>query len=311
MTVFKSSYGHDFPLLSIVTPAYNQARFLPETIESVLAQDYPNIEYIVIDDGSTDETPAVLEHYAKQVRCERQVNIGQAATLNKGWRISKGHVLGYLSSDDRLRSGALSLLMEKLLNEENTGVVYGDYRLINHLGETIKDVPTPPYDARALQTDLVCQPGPGAIFLRSIYDTVGGWDETLRQVPDFDFWLRASRVTSFCRVPSLVADCRVHEQSASFRKISNARSDEIVDVIDKFWINVEPTFALSARRSRAKALITSARNHFSSGRVFLGFVRTIKAIHRHPPLILEETTWRMVARGLLRRFLYRLFARVG
>ena len=79
-----------FPLVSIVTPTYNQAKYLTETIEKVLAQDYPNIEYIVLDDGSTDETPEILKKYSGKIRYERHANMGQARTLNKGWAMSSG-----------------------------------------------------------------------------------------------------------------------------------------------------------------------------------------------------------------------------
>ena len=102
----------NLPLVSIVTPTYNQAEYLAETIESVLAQDYPNIEYIVLDDGSTDSTPEVLNRYSGRVRWERHDNMGQARTLNKGWAMSRGEFIGYLSSDDLLLPDAISKLVE-------------------------------------------------------------------------------------------------------------------------------------------------------------------------------------------------------
>src|SRR5207247_391526 len=95
-----------YPLVSIVTPAYNQAEYLAETIESVLAQDYPNLEYIVLDDGSTDHTREVLKKYDGKLRWESHKNMGQARTLNEGWRKANGVYIGYLSSDDILYPGA-------------------------------------------------------------------------------------------------------------------------------------------------------------------------------------------------------------
>ena len=89
-----------FPLVSIVTPTYNQAQYLAETIDSVLEQDYPNVEYIVLDDGSTDDTSSVLERYNGLIRHERHANMGQARTLNCGWAMTNGQIIGYLSSDD-------------------------------------------------------------------------------------------------------------------------------------------------------------------------------------------------------------------
>src|SRR5439155_19151445 len=110
----ESQTGNALPLVSIVTPAYNQAEYLPETIESVLAQDYPNIEYIVLDDGSTDDTSKVLERYTGRLRWERHENIGQSRSLNKGWSMSRGDLLGYISSDDRLKKDCISRLVAAL-----------------------------------------------------------------------------------------------------------------------------------------------------------------------------------------------------
>jgi glycosyltransferase involved in cell wall biosynthesis len=78
------------PSVSIVVPAYNHARYLPQALDSLLAQDHPDLEVIVLDDGSTDATPEVLERYTGRVRWERQANMGQAATLNRGWRMARG-----------------------------------------------------------------------------------------------------------------------------------------------------------------------------------------------------------------------------
>jgi glycosyltransferase involved in cell wall biosynthesis len=88
------------PLVSIVVPAYNHADYLKECIESILAQDYPRVELIVLNDGSTDMTPAILLAYGDRFRWENQANMGQSATLNKGWAMASGDILAYLSADD-------------------------------------------------------------------------------------------------------------------------------------------------------------------------------------------------------------------
>ena len=102
------------PLVSIVIPAYNHATYLDEAIQSILKQDYPNIELIVLDDGSTDNTRAVLAKYAGMFHWETHKNMGQANTLNKGWQMSKGEVLSYLSADDVLLPHAVSTSMKYL-----------------------------------------------------------------------------------------------------------------------------------------------------------------------------------------------------
>src|ERR687886_65993 len=106
--------SEELPLVSIVVPAYNHADYLAEAIESILAQDYPNIELLVLDDGSIDNTREVLERYAGQFYWETHKNMGEAATLNKGWRMSKGEILGRLSADDLLSQDAVSASVECL-----------------------------------------------------------------------------------------------------------------------------------------------------------------------------------------------------
>src|SRR5688572_26838802 len=102
----------NLPTVSIVTPAYNQAEFLRDTIESVLAQDYPNIEYVVLDDGSTDDTPNILAEYGDRFRWETHVNMGQTATINKGWEMTSGEIITWLNSDDTYLSGAIHRAVE-------------------------------------------------------------------------------------------------------------------------------------------------------------------------------------------------------
>jgi glycosyltransferase involved in cell wall biosynthesis len=97
------------PLVTIITPAYNQGEYLAETLDSMLAQDYPALEYKVLDDGSTDTTPAVLASYTGRVDWERQANMGQSRTLNKGWQAAKGDYLGY-----QLRRSAAAARAERL-----------------------------------------------------------------------------------------------------------------------------------------------------------------------------------------------------
>src|SRR5882762_7034204 len=115
------------PLVSIVVPCYNQADYLEQAIKSVLSQDYPGIELIVLDDGSTDDTRAVLALYAGKFHYETHANIGQARTLNKGWGMSKGRFLSYLAADDFLLPGAVRTSVEKLIADPKIVLTYCDF----------------------------------------------------------------------------------------------------------------------------------------------------------------------------------------
>lgn len=290
------------PLVTIITPAYNQGEYLAETIESVLAQDYPNLEYIVLDDGSTDSTSDVLKLYDGRVRYERHENMGQANTLNYGWGMAKGSLLGYLSSDDLLEPYAVSKLVNALLTRQDVMVAYCDYNLIDAQGRYIRTVATEEYDSIRLTVDLVCQPGPGALFRREIFDNSGGWNQKLRQVPDFEFWLRVSKFGSFLRVPEVLAKYRIHESSASFRPMSVERSQELHYVMALFWSG---QFDSTAARSLAMASLISAKNHAQSGRYLLCLLECTKALQHSPSAFLSLRSWRIVIAGIFRRLIYK------
>src|SRR3982751_4725798 len=203
------------PLVSIVVPAYNHAAYLKECIESILAQDYQQVELIVLNDGSTDTTPDILLAYGDRFRWENQTNIGQSATLNKGWAMANGDILAYLSADDKLRPEAVSEAVAALMARPEIVVTYSDFDLLDEHSRPVRTVATRNFDARDLVLDLVCQPGPGAFFRRGAFLRAGPWDSALRQNPDLDFWLRLSLVGNFLRIPKVLAGFRVHEGSAT------------------------------------------------------------------------------------------------
>lgn len=296
----------ELPLVSIVTPAFNQAEYLTETIESVLAQDYPNLEYIVLDDGSTDQTSEVLKKFDGRIRHERHANMGQAGTLNRGWGMASGSLIGYLSSDDRLAPHAVSSLVQALIENQDAAVAYCDFELIDAKGRTFRRVQTEAYDVHRLCVDLVCQPGPGALFRREVFDHTGGWAEHLRQVPDFEFWLRASHQGVFIRVPEVLAHYRVHDGSASFSSTTEERSMEIVQVMEDFWAGQIGT---NVNHSMARAHLLAAKSHVQSGRLVTGFGHWCRSIQKRPEALLSLFTWRALFSGLLRRIGYRLWRR--
>lgn len=293
----------NFPLVSIVTPAYNQAEYLAETIESVLAQDYPNIEYIVLDDGSTDSTPKVLQQYNGRVRWESQENMGQALTLNRGWSMARGSLLGYLSSDDRLKPNAVGEMVNTLVNQPESVVAYCDFELIDAKGRSFRTIKTEDFNAQRLTVDLVCQPGPGALFSREVFEQTGGWAGQLRQVPDFEFWLRSSRFGSFVRVPQVLAEYRVHDGSASFASTTAERSMEIVDVMSAYWGTHD---SVKAQRSLATAHQFAAKSHAQSGRFGSALRCGMLAIKFDEKIVLRLGFWRSVFSGILRRTFYKL-----
>jgi glycosyltransferase involved in cell wall biosynthesis len=288
--------------VSLVTPVYNQGDFVAHTIDSVLQQDYPGLEYIVVDDGSTDSTPQVLDRYRNRCAVIRQANAGQSGALNRGWSAASGEYLGYLSSDDLLEPNAIGALAQALDTNPDCVVAYGDYYLIDAAGSVLRLHTAPDYHKRALEVDLICQPGAGVLFRRSVFESLGGWNPDLRQVADFEFWLRASRLGSFVRVASPLARHRIHDASASLRWVSPERSEEILTVVDNHW---QAGAHVLVKRARAQARLLAARSHLNSRRLAQAGWRWWEAIRLRPALVLEPMTWRLLGAGALRRWVYR------
>lgn len=301
------------PTVTLITPVFNQAEYLAATIESVLAQDYAALEYIVIDDGSTDDSLAVARRYEAahpgRLTVISQTNSGQAATLNKGWAQAQGEILAYLSSDDCLLPGAISRMVTALQARPDAAVAYCDFWLIDAQGQRLRTVQAEEFDRRRLCVDLVCQPGPGAFFRRTVFDAQGGWNAALRQVPDFEFWLRASVQGPFIRVAEPLAEYRIHEGSASFRVMQPARAEEIVQVMERYW-QAEPG-QQGRQASLARAMAIAAKNHAQSGRPLTALRWFFRALGRRPALAMELGVWRQLLVGMLRRAYYQYKARQG
>ncbi|EFK97736.1 hypothetical protein LDC_0208, partial [sediment metagenome] len=162
-------------LVAIVIPVFNGARYIREAIDSVLNQDYPNIELIVLDDGSRDGTRDILKEYKSKFYWESHQNMGQARTLNKGWQMVKGDVLGYLSADDSLLPGAVGKSIECLLRRKEVVLTYCDYYLINSESQVLRRVYAREVDYDDMVRKAICSPGPGTFFRRTAFEKAGLW----------------------------------------------------------------------------------------------------------------------------------------
>ena len=294
----------NYPLVSIVTPAFNQAEFLEETIKSVLEQTYKNIEYIVINDGSSDYTIDIINKYADKIIGISQDNIGQSATLNKGWGLARGRYLAYISSDDCLEKDAIEKLVATIESDENIVVAYGNYSLINESSHFVRKVIVEDYEENRLKVDLVCQVGAGAIFKREIFDLTGGWKDGLQQVPDFEFWLRASLFGNFKRNSDLLARYRIHEKSASFGLMNYQRSMEIVDVVSDLYVKSNANNK-NKNKALSKAYLLAAKNNFQSNRYLIGWRCVFNSFIHNKKNLIKISSWRIIFSGLLRRFFYK------
>jgi glycosyltransferase involved in cell wall biosynthesis len=201
------------PLVSIVTPSLNQGRYIEEAIESVLAQQYPRVEHIVVDGGSSDGTLAILERYG-HLRWVSEPDEGQAAAINKGFRMAVGEIFGWLNADDYYLPGAIAAAVA-VFRDTGCGLVHGGWRQIRDDGTQLGDVAPLPFDyGRQLERgNAVCQPG--AFFTREAYWAVGGVDETYTYAMDYELWLKLGARFPVRHVDRIQAAYRYHEHSKS------------------------------------------------------------------------------------------------
>lgn len=202
------------PLVSIVTPSYNQGRFIGATIASVLGQSYPNLELWVVDGGSTDETLAVLQGFAgdPRLRWVSEPDRGQADAINKGWARCHGRILAWLNSDDTYLPGAVAAQVAALQADPAAGAVYGDARYTDAAGRPLGLIAGRPFSPLAvLRLELPAQP---TVFLRrELVARVGPLDVGRRFSMDTDYWARAIRQMPFRQTRAELATYRLHGAS--------------------------------------------------------------------------------------------------
>jgi len=201
------------PLISIVTPSFNQGRYLGETLDSILDQGYPSLEYIVMDGGSADQSVEVIR--ARQERLafwQSQPDHGQAAAINEGFARARGFIFGWLNSDDLHTNGALHTVANLLADGVHEAVVvYGSCELFRDNGTAIERRSAIPFDLNRLQiTDFLDQPS--VFFTRAAWERVGNLDESLHYAFDWEWFLRAAKVCRFIRCDQVLSRYRIHSQ---------------------------------------------------------------------------------------------------
>lgn len=301
------------PLVSIVIPACNHAAYLEAAIRSVLEQSHPAVELIVLDDGSTDGTRALLERHGSAFRWESQPNMGQARTLNKGWSLARGDILGYLSADDWLHKDAAAAAVEELAAHAEAMVVYPDTALVDEQSRLVYQLAAREYSLADMLRLFDSAVRVGGFFRRAAFERSGGWNPELSRMPDFDFWLRVGLYGSFRRIPRVLGYHRVHAGSESYSQPSPGKADESLRIIENFYEKQELPEALGALRQAAfaSACLLSARLHLYAGRIGEGLARFARAIALDPVLLLKPRSYRAVIVGLLGRARWRIVSLLG
>ena len=196
--------------VALVTPSLDQGAFLGAAIDSVLAQSYPDIDYLVVDGGSEDDSLEVLRSYGDRIRWISEPDRGQVDAIRKGFAEADGEVLGWLNADDLLEESAVEMAVEALGKAPEAGLVYGDGRLLDEAGRLLGPfAEIEPFSLWRLLYGLDYILQPAAFFRRSAYDAVGGLDSSLRWAMDWDLWIRLATVAEVEYLPREMARARV------------------------------------------------------------------------------------------------------
>lgn len=220
------------PPISIIVPSYNQGQFIADTIASILSQGIDDIEILVMDGGSTDQTVSILRNYGDRIHWISECDKGQSDAINKGMSRVHGGILAYLNSDDRYAQGALRLVLDAFQRNPSADIVYGDINYIDSQGSLIRSGKTIDFDYNIFRYDydFICQPA--SFWRRSVIERIGMMDLGLRYHMDYDFFMRAAAAgCRFYHLRQPLADFRFHGES---KTVNGSQSDR-----ERFWSDRE------------------------------------------------------------------------
>lgn len=275
--------------VSIVTPSYNQAPFLEQTIRSVLDQDYPSLEYIVVDGASTDASVDIIKKYSDRLAWwVSEKDKGQGEAINKGLARAKGEIIAWINSDDYYLPNAISSAVNVFEQNPDVVLVYGDMLAVDQNGETTNVLRYKQYSLE----DLLCFQiigQPAVFFRRDVYEKVGGLDISFHFMLDHHLWIRIAEQGKILHVPQLWAAARYHPQAKNRLKPVEF-GIEAFHILD--WMRsdrkLSQTFAKVKARASASALRVNARYLLDAGQSVAALRAWFQVLFIHPPTALQR-----------------------
>lgn len=275
-------------MVSVITPSFNQVQYLETAIRSVLGQDYPNLEYLVIDGGSTDGSIAILERYAERLAYwASEPDRGQAEAINKGLSMAKGDIVAWLNSDDVYMPGAVSEAVQATLRHSEAGMVYADGLMVDSELRLLD-----PHRYRTLTAldllsfEVLLQP---TVFIRrEALEEVGLLNEAYHLILDHELWLRIAGRFDIYHVPSFWALERTHQQAKTIEYAA-----EFVSEANKLieWAAASPEFgplvAKQRRRIDAGLHVFSSRRLIDAGHHSTAVGHMLRALPLYPPIFIR------------------------
>lgn len=205
--------SHSLPKISIITVSFNQGRFIEDNILSVINQNYPNVEHIIIDAGSNDETLAILRKYDEHLVWTSEPDRGQSDGLNKGFKKATGEIIGWFNSDDRIPTGALYKVAEYFNMNPNEIAIVGDQLLIDENGNRMRLIKSRGYDYNYLLNEAKGITQNSMFFKKEILENIGYLDDSLHFAMDRDLFIRICKIKPILYVPETLGEFRVQSDS--------------------------------------------------------------------------------------------------
>ena len=276
-------------LITIVTPSYNQSRYLEQTIRSVLAQDYPSIEYFVIDGGSTDSSVEIIQKYENQLAgWVSEKDKGQAEAINKGFQRAGGEFIAWLNSDDLYLPGAIRKAIETFQKHPEAGIIYGNVISIDEHSQPFNLQTFQPFNLTDLMAfNIISQP---AVFMRrSVLEQAGLLDLSYHLLLDHQLWLRMARLAPMVYIPETLAAARYHAEAKNLARTADF-GREAFRIVD--WMRADPLLAPVFEQNRRRIFAGAHRLdafYLLDGGFYEASLRAYgRAFRYNPPVALRE-----------------------